>query len=217
MKLRLTKLWLMLASLMFLPTAFAEPPMQYLEGVEYVRIATPQPVVTGDKIEVREIFMYACPHCFSFEPHLNAWLKKKPKNAELVRQPALFNPSLEPHARAYYVFETLGVLDKVHTDFFKAYHEKGQKLLDENSIAKFAAAHGVDEQRFRDTYKSFAVDNLVRQSLRQVPAYGVDSVPSIVVDGKYRTNGTFAGGNERLMDVVNFLVKKAALERKSKR
>jgi thiol:disulfide interchange protein DsbA len=189
----------------------------YLEGIEYDRLPTAQPVDTGNRIEVREVFWYGCPHCYTLEPHIQRWLKTKPANAEFVRMPGILRDSWEPQGRAYYTFEALGVLDKLHTPFFKAIHEGQQNLNDEASVANFVAQHGVDQNAFRKAYRSFSVDAAVKNAIRLGERYGLDSVPSIIVDGKYRTSAAKAGSYEALMDIVNFLVQKAAAERKSKK
>jgi thiol:disulfide interchange protein DsbA len=36
--------------------------------------------------------------------------------------------------------------------------------------------------------------------------YGIASVPAIVVNGKYRTGGAEAGGNDALLEVIDELV-----------
>lgn len=50
----------------------------------------PVKTITGDKIEVRELFWYYCIHCYNLEPLINSWLKTKPSNVEFVRQTAIF-------------------------------------------------------------------------------------------------------------------------------
>ena len=72
------------------------------EGIDYTQLAEPQATETGDKIEVLEVFMYSCPHCYHLEPDIDAWLKTKPENVEFRRMPAIFGPKVEPHARAFY-------------------------------------------------------------------------------------------------------------------
>jgi len=187
---------------------------EYLEGVEYAAIDRPQPVSTGNKIEVREVFMYSCPHCFHFEPTLEKWLKTKPKNVEFLRLPAIFRPTLEPHARTYYALEALRAPAKVHEAIFEAIHVQHRALNDEDALAKFVAEQGVNEQQFRQAFHSFSVDAQIREAQALGTAYGIDSVPSMVVDGKYRTNGSMAGSNDAMLKVVDYLVKKSAQERK---
>lgn len=204
----------LIVALALLLSAFAPARAEFLEGVEYVLVTPAQPVITDRKIEVREVFMYGCPHCFNLEPTLNRWLKTKPANSEFVRMPAVFRPTLEPHARAFYAFQAMGMVEKLHGPFFRALHVDKQALNDEASIAQFVAAHGGKADEFRRAYHSFGVDAQVKEVMRLAPAYGVDSVPTFIVDGKYRTNATMAQGGENLMRVIEFLIKKSAAERK---
>lgn len=187
---------------------------EYLEGIEYTELNQPQPVATGDKIEVREVFLYGCPHCFHLEPVLQKWVKRLPANARFVRMPAVFRPTLEPHARAFYAFEALGITNKMHEPFFKAIHVQQRPLSDEDSIVAFVVEHGGKAEEFRRTFHSFSVDANVKSATQLAAAYGVDSVPTMIVDGKYRTNSTMAGGNDNLLRVLDYLIKKSADERK---
>jgi len=95
------------------------------EGYEMVTPA--QPTTSKDKVEVVELFWYGCPHCYKFEPYVERWLKRKPKNVKFVRMPGVFRASWEIHARAYYTAEILGVVDKVHKPMFEAIHEQKRR------------------------------------------------------------------------------------------
>lgn len=204
----------LLGGLLALLLTGAQAATKYLEGVEYTRVS-PQPVETGSKIEVREIFWYGCPHCYTLEPTLTKWIKTMPANAGFVRMPAVLNPSWAEHARAYYTFEALGAVDKLHGPMFDAMHKDGRSLNDLDSIAGFSAELGVDAEKFRGAYKSFGVDAKVKAARQLGQRYGLTAVPAIVVDGKYMTNGTLAGGYDSMMKVVEHLIKKSAEERSS--
>ena len=132
------------------------------EGYETVTPA--QPVQNADKVEVIEFFWYGCPHCYSLEPSMVAWLKTKPANVEFIRQPAVFSDLWGKHAKAFFTAEALGVSEKIHADFFDAIQNKNQKLASEDELAKFFAAHGVKEDDFRAAYNSFGVDAKMRQA-----------------------------------------------------
>ena len=186
---------------------------EFTEGVEYIEIA-PQPVETGDKVEVREFFWYGCPHCYHLEPTLKRWHPTMSKKAEFIRTPANFRPVWEVHARAFFVFQGMGINEKMDNLFFRALHEQNRKLDDENSIAAFVREHGIDEKQFREAYRSFGVVNSVQHAMQLQKRYGINSVPMLIVDGKYVTNGGLTHGNEELMQVVDFLIEKAARERK---
>jgi protein dithiol oxidoreductase (disulfide-forming) len=174
----------------------------------YEAVSPPQPTANSAKIEVIEFFWYGCPHCYSFEPTLTTWLKAKPENVEFIRIPAIFNEQWGKHAKAYFTAEALGVIDKIHTDFFDAIQEKKQELETEDQLAKFFAAHGVKEADFRETYNSFMIDAKMRQAPALAAKYGITGVPAIIVNGKYKTNGTLAGSQEKMIDVMNALIKK---------
>jgi thiol:disulfide interchange protein DsbA len=186
----------------------------YTEGVEYTRLPQSQPVETGSKIEVREIFWYGCSHCYNLEPAITKWLKTKPANAQFVRMPAILGPSWEPHARAFYAFEALGVIDKLHSALFNALHAQGQALNNESSIAEFVAKHGVDKEKFLKAYNSFSVDAHVKNAVQMALRYGIEGVPTLIVDGKFKTSSALVGGPDRLMQMADYLVKKSAAERK---
>lgn len=176
---------------------------------DYLRLFPSQPVTTGHRVEVREFFWYSCPHCFHLEPVLNAWLKHQPAYVAFVRTPAVLRRSWEPQARAFYTFQALGVVNRLHDLFFNAIHIKHENLTNEQLIAQWAARHGVNEQKFKATYRSFEVDSKLQNALNLERAEGIDAVPTFVVEGRYLTNAGMAGGRKRMMQVVDFLIQKA--------
>lgn len=189
---------------------------EFSDGIEYSTYGKPFPVSTGDKIEVREIFWYGCPHCFTLEEPLNKWLKEgKPANAEYVRMPGIFRDSWVPHARSYYAFEALGQTDRLHHALMDAMHVKKQKLMTKDQIADFIATQGVDRAAFIDAYDSFSVDSLSRQAQIMTKRYGITGVPSLIVDGRYLVSSSLAGGHDEMFKVVNYLVGQATKARES--
>jgi len=102
--------------------AAAAPEKQWQAGQDYFVLETPQPTSTGDKIEVLEVFSYACPHCAHFQPYAEELKSKLPANAQFVLLPAVFQAPWEPFARAFYTAKSLGLLDKTHQALFDAIH-----------------------------------------------------------------------------------------------
>jgi len=176
------------------------------ESIGYETLTPAQPTHNPDKIEVIEFFWYGCPHCLSFEPLLQQWLKTLPKNVEFIRQPAVFSELWGKHAKAYFTAEALGAVDKIHTDFFDAIQNKKQNLETEEQLAKFFVARGVNESEFHDAYNSFLVDAKMRQATTTASRYGITGVPAIVINGKYKTNGPVAGSHEKMIEVINQLI-----------
>ncbi len=188
--------------------AFAFIAQAVAEEQPYELLSPAQPTQNPDKIEVIEFFWYGCPHCYSFEPMLAQWLKNKPENVEFIRQPAVFSRLWELHAKAYYTAEALGVLDKVHADFFDAIQNKRQKLADKDELAEFFAGHGVDKAAFEEAYDSFLVDAKLRQARAMAPRYGVTGVPAVIVNGRYKVTARLAKSQQNMIKVINDLIKK---------
>lgn len=172
----------------------------------YETVSPAQPVQNPDKIEVIEFFWYGCPHCYSLEPSMVAWLKTKPANVEFIRQPAVFSDLWGKHAKAFFTAEALGVGEKVHADFFDAIQNKRQKLTSEDELAKFFADHGVKDADFRAAYNSFMVDAKMRQAETMAARYGISGVPAIIVNGKYRVTANTAKSQENMIAVTNQLI-----------
>ena len=198
---------------------FFAPPIvmaeEYSEGVEYVEYKRPFSVSTGDKIEVKEIFWYGCPHCYNLEYPLNKWRKEAmPANASFVRMPGIFSDKWIPHARAYYAFESLGQTEKLHHALMQEIHAKKNRLMTKDKIADFIATQGIERKAFLDAYNSFSVDSLSRQAAIMTKRYGITGVPSLVIDGRYLVSTNMAGGTKEVFKVIDYLIKKATELRK---
>lgn len=192
----------------FLFLLFSYAALLKAETTGYETLSPAQPTQHADKIEVIEFFWYGCPHCYSLEPSMQQWQKTLPPNVEFIRQPAVFNEQWGKHAKAYFTAEALGVVDKIHADFFDAIQNKKETLETEDQLAKFFVAHGVDEKQFHETYNSFLVDSKMRQAPLLASRYGITGVPAIIINGKYKTNGPLAGSHEKMIEVMNTLIKK---------
>lgn len=200
---------LMLAFLLTLTLPLTAHAAAFKENHQYTRLFPSQPVATGRQIEVREFFWYGCPHCFRLEPVLNAWLRHKPRDVTFIRTPAVLRHSWEAHARTFYAFQALGVVAKLHDAFFDAIHLRRRNLFDEAHIVSWVGRHGVNPATFKAAYESFGVSTKVHNARALERAEGLDSVPTVVVEGRYMTNVGMAGGHQQMMQVVDFLIRKA--------
>lgn len=186
----------------------------FLEGAHYETMTNIQPVSTGDKIEVLELFWYRCPHCNTLEVPLQNWLKNgKPENAEYVAFPAVLSASWEPGARAFYTLEALDLLDELHAKLFYAIHSEHKKIGSADELASWVESQGHSGQDILDTYDSFAVNTKLNYARTMTKNYDIQGVPAVVVDGRYRTSVSQAGDFETLFEIINFLVAKAAAAR----
>lgn len=186
----------------------------FAQGVHYEKLSNNQPVSSGDKIEVLELFWYRCPHCNTLEVPLQKWLKNgKPENAEYVAFPAVLSDRWEPGARTFYTLEALGLLDELHGKVFYAIHSEHRNLGSAERLAEWVEEQGYSAQDVLDTYDSFAVNTKLNYAKTASKKYDVNGVPAVVVDGKYRTSVSQAGDFDTLFKVINYLVDKAAAER----
>ncbi len=175
-------------------------------GVNYTRLSPTQPTSSSpDQVEVAEVFWYGCPHCFAFDPLLRAWQAKKPEYVNFVRIPAVWNDLLKLHARMFYAAQALGKQDEMHAAMFSEIHEKGDPLDSVDKIRDLFGRFGVDAAAFDKTWDSFAVHASLQRADELNRRYRISSVPTIVVNGKYVTDGSMAGSYDNLLELVNEL------------
>ncbi len=188
---------------------------EFKAGADYQVLSPAQPTSSDpEHIEVTEIFMYSCPHCYNFEPFIKSWLQnEKPVGVNFVRIPAQFNRPAQLHAAAFYAAEALGVGEQVHMPVFQAIHGKRNPLSSKDAIRKIFTDNGVDGNDFDKAIASFDVDTKLRQAENLAKRYKTQSVPNLVINGRYVTSGTMAKSNERLTNIVNYLVAKEMTER----
>lgn len=187
-----------------------EPEEAFVKDGHYIELAQVQPVQTGDKIEVLEVFWYQCPHCFRLHPFMNEWLKTKPDTAEYVPMPVYFNQQRnEFEARAYYTFEVLDRIDPLHSMMFHAIHDERRSFGRKEDLAAWAEEYGVSGEDIINTFDSFAIDSKINFSKVMTRIYGITGVPTVIIDGRYMTSVSHAGSHENLIDVINFLIEKA--------
>ena len=180
-----------------------------VEGKDFTRIEPPQPPgVPAGKVEVLEFFSYACPHCSSFEPTIEAWEKQLPAEVALRRVPVAFLMNADNFMRAYYALETTGAVQAMQLKIFRAIHIDRKRLEKGEDIAAFVGANGGDADKFLAAFKSFSVNTSVARAKKLMADYKVDSVPTLVVQGRWMTSPSQAGSQERALAVVDQLVQR---------
>lgn len=176
------------------------------DGVDYLTLDKPAPTESAGKIEVVEFFWYSCPHCNRFEPQLEEWARKMPKDVVLRRAPVAFRPDFEPQQRLYFVLEAMNKVDELHKKVFYAIHVERQALNTLPLIADWAEKQGIDKAKFMEAYNSFPVATKTRKATLLQDAYKVDGVPALGVAGKFYTSGSVAQTMERALVVTDHLV-----------
>ncbi|MBL8278420.1 MAG: thiol:disulfide interchange protein DsbA/DsbL [Pelomonas sp.] len=188
-----------------------------IEGRQYLVINPPLPTTPG-KIEVIEFFWYGCPHCYAFEPAVEAWAKQLPADVTFRKVHVAFRANIKIHQRMFFALEALGKEAAARPAIFNAMHQQGQTLDDAKSQAKFLSPLGIDPAKYQEAYNSFGVVTKCQQAEKLSEAYRIDGVPSIGVAGRFLTSPSQAGGGQRLpelelgqkaLQVTDFLIQRA--------
>jgi thiol:disulfide interchange protein DsbA len=204
------KKWLLAPALFLLAlNAWA----QFQPGREFQRLDPPHPAALGGRIEVIEFFYYGCPVCYETEPVLSRWVAAAPDYVAIRRVPALSSEAWEPFAKLYYALEALGEIERLHWPVYDNIHFENLQLADEKVMADWVARSGIERDKVVQTYGSQGVAEKVAQAREVLKAYGVRAVPTFIVDGKFLTSARLAGGTERVVQVLDHLVRLAREER----
>ena len=161
---------------------------------------------SAGKIEVVEFFWYNCPHCNAFEPALEAWIKRAPKDISVRRVPVGFRDEFVPQQRLYYSLEAMDLLDKLHAKVFAAIHAEKQQLNKGEAIADWVAKQGVDRAKFMERYNDFSTASKAGKATQLQNVYRVEGVPALGVAGRFYTDGTLARNMPRALQIVDYLV-----------
>jgi thiol:disulfide interchange protein DsbA len=196
-----------------LPPEGQLPAGKWTAGTNYTVLSPAQPSdAPPGKVEVVEMFWYGCPHCYAFDPVLEAWKKHKAGYIEFVRVPVMWADIHRSHARLFYTLQALGKLDQLHSKVFDQIHQKGDELYvsgDPNAtledVVKFAEANGISRADFVAAWNSFGVQANLQKADDLGRRYKIDAVPTIVIDGKYESDVSKAGDENKLIQLINDL------------
>ncbi len=197
-----------------LPAAGQLPSGKWVAGVNYRPLVPAQPTdAAPGKVEVIEVFWYACPHCYALDPYLESWRKSKPPYVDFRRVPVTWQPVHQSHARLFYALEALGKEAAVHSEVFAEMHDRKNYMFAQDNASEtlaaqtaFAKAHGISAADFSNALNSFTVQANMAKADDLVHRYHVDGVPLIVINGKYVTDVNMAGSPANLISIVNDLV-----------
>jgi len=187
-----------------------------MEDVDYVVIPR-QRLSNTERIEVAYFFYYGCQWCYQFEPLVADWLKQKPVDVSFRRIPALRNTRWITLTRAYYAYDALGLLPKLHAKTFDAFHRDEVNLQSESELFHWVARQGVERKHFEEVFHSDAVTARMMESRVLTDSFQVASTPSVAVDGRYLTDSGMTGGAGPLLMVVEELIRIARADRRGAR
>ncbi len=212
------------------PAAAAAPFVdngKWVEGKNYFLIDPAQPTSHPGKIEVTEVFSYGCPACNGFHSTAEQIAGSLPPNAVMNYLAAAFRPdeNWPMYQRAFYAAQALDLVGKTHDAMFDAVWKSGELSTYDlkasglkprsawptiEDAAKFYAKYGVDPKEFVGVANSFTVNTRMKRADDLMKAYGVDSTPTMIVNGRYRFTASSAGGYAQSIELTQWLVAREA-------
>lgn len=203
----------LLAALMLLvsATAMADPQL----GNEFNQTAKTIKTDNPAKIEVLEIFWYGCPHCYHLEPSLATWVKKLPQDVYFKRVPGVPRPDWAPAGKAFYALEALNLTEKLHNQLFDAIHKARtvNPTVEAQLIDWITKQGGQDRKKVEEAFNSFSTNNNVVRAMNAFRDSGATGVPAIIIDGRYITSSSMAGGNQNVLKVADYLIENVRKEK----
>ena len=190
---------LILCFLLLSTVTFANP--------KYVQISN-QKQTEYDQIVIYEFFWYGCPHCFNLEPTMNQIEADLDKDTVLIKIPVSLRDTWQNHAKAYFALKQMNLDDDLHDKLFEEIHIKAQRLDTKDSLSQFVSNNGYNAKKFEELFDSFGTEIRMNKASRLARKYQINSVPTLVINGKYMTSGSYVSSYDELVDVVNLLVEK---------
>jgi thiol:disulfide interchange protein DsbA len=194
--------------------ALAAVAQELQPGTDYGVVTPPQRTDDPSKIVVIEFFSYGCPHCNAFNPSLTLWENRLPKDVRLEREAVIFGRQpWQKLAQIYYALQMIGKAGQLSPSVYGALHVERVNWQTDNDIIEWMAAHGVNRDAFAGAFNSFSMRTYVTRGDQLATAYKVQSVPWIIVDGKYTRPISDNGEFLSQLAIVDRLIEKARAER----
>ena len=174
---------------------------------KYVQISTEKQQESKDII-IYEFFWYGCPHCYNLEPTMDRIEADLEKDTKVVKLPVALRDSWIPHAKLYYALKQMDKIDQVHNLIFEEIHLEDNRLNTEQQMIDFLGKHGIDTKKFIEKYNSFGTEARIKKASNLAKKYQIDSVPTIIINGRFLTSGSYVSSYDELYSVVNLLVER---------
>ena len=183
---------------------------EFEEGKHYVEIFPEmQTDAEPGKVEIVELMWLGCPHCYSLEPMMLEYKNNHPKYVEFKQVPAMLNPSWSADANTFYIAELLdpkgekGLVNRI----FQAIHDQKRRLKNPDAVNRFFVQQGFTEEQVNNVRNSMEFQAKLKRAQEFSATSQAQSVPTVIINGKYRTSPYMAGGNDKVMEVLRFLAK----------
>lgn len=196
---------LVLGSVLLLSTFYAQA-REYKAGIDY---EIKNSKLTA-KPEIREFFSFFCPHCYEVEQMFTPLNKEFVNKAEVVYNPVWqIGGELGKRTQsAYAVAKKLGKENEIRALLFKRIKQTEGHLQANDDFAYIFDIVGVNAKSYRDELKTAEVKTLISNYNQKIADYGLNSVPQIIVNGKYLINLSNVQDENDYINLVSYLLSK---------
>lgn len=202
-----------LEGIVAMPDNVQLPDGKWKAGTNYKPIVPAQTTsAEPGQVEVIEFMWLGCPHCYDLQSSIEAWSKQKPPYVKFLQEHVMWGPAHRAHGKLLYTLLALNRPDLIRKAFDEIHLRKNNLLSLKGDDAEtramhiaFAKANGLNEADFKREYDSFGVNTRLQHAEELTRRYRVESVPLIVVNGKYMTDVSMAGGKTQLLQLINDL------------
>ena len=174
------------------------------DGEDYALIENADRVRKGDPIKVYEFFSYGCVHCRNFDPELDAWLTTTADDVAFSRKPAAFSRTWTLLGQGYLALEQANAVEGNHAKLFSAVHDFGKTFRSGQEMADYLDSKELPAAEFMRAFNNPKVRRKLAQAETEGSRYKVQSVPTMVVAGKYTVD--MGNGMQRALEVVDYLI-----------
>jgi thiol:disulfide interchange protein DsbA len=200
-------------SCLFLSSAFVSA-ADFVEGTHYNELTTPINDNLNSTKEVREFFSFYCPACYRHEPIIGELKAKIPDNIALIKNhidgmPGRDMAIEQALSKALLTAKLLKVEDQIATAIFKYIYVNKATFTNEKDIKNIFLLHGIEEQRFDTVFNSFSVKtgvNKMKKNTETLRNQGISSVPTVIVNGKYKVETGAIKSKEQYIELVLYLL-----------
>lgn len=183
----------------------------------FIEIKGPQVLAEADdgRVEVISFFWYGCGTCSRIDGAVSQWAAGLPQDVRFIRKHVSFGPPVDVHAR---IFATLRAMKLSHEADLKVFslflgdRKPVNSLVD---LPRLAKALNVDEKQLIETFNSKEIDEEMAKLEKLMDAYHIESVPSLVIDGKYLFDIGMVRGPQDFLAQAETLINRQRQARKA--
>ncbi len=209
-----------LAVLMLAGASFAAHATDFVEGKHYTQVANK----ASDSPKVTEYFSFYCPHCYNMSNKYLNFIKAKidPSIKFDDAHVDFMNSSIGTEVmRSLAVMKTLGVEKELLPKMFAAIqgdnagahdhsHPHPTTINNRDDIKQVFASAGIDAAKYDEVADSSATTDTINRWRQEQNSYQVESIPTFIVNDKYRINMDEIRSVADLTELIDYLATKKA-------